>query len=58
MNDIILIMPYLNIKVLKKIIDKVPEDFSIEFSDGDNVYRVKDKLEIDVGKKKIIFRKY
>lgn len=51
-------MAILEISVLKEIIEKVPEDFSIEFDDRDQIHSISDKVEIDVSGKKIIFKKY
>lgn len=48
----------LEIKVLKEIIENVPEDYEIYFTGGKNVFSLSDKFEIDVSQKKIIFQKY
>ena len=46
-------MAILEIKVLKEIIEKVPEDYEIEFTSGKNIFKLCDKFEIDVTEKKI-----
>lgn len=51
-------MAVLEIKVLKEIIENVPEDYEINFTSGKNVFKVSDKFEIDVSQKKIIFQRY
>lgn len=51
-------MAVLEIKVLKEIIDNVPEDYEINFTSGKNVFKLSDKFEIDVRQKKIMFQKY
>lgn len=51
-------MAILEIKVLKEIIEKVPEDYEIEFTNGKNIFKLCDKFEIDVTEKKIRFQKY
>lgn len=51
-------MAVLEIKVLKEIIEKVPEDFEVNFSSGKNVFKVSDKFEIDVSQKRITFQRY
>lgn len=51
-------MAIINIEVLKKIIENVPDDFEVEFDDGTNTVPISDKIEVDVSGKKLIFRKY
>ena len=51
-------MEVLEIKVLKEIIENVPEDYEIFFTSGKNVFSLSDKFEIDVSQKKITFQKY
>ena len=45
-------MEILEIKVLKEIIEKVPEDYQIEVTSGKNVFKLCDQFEIDVAEKK------
>ena len=49
-------MAILNIEVLKKIIENVPEDFDVEFYNGTTNVPLSDKVEIDVSGKQIIFK--
>lgn len=51
-------MTALSIEVLKKIVDNVPEDYTVEFNNGKTVYCADDKVEIDVSLKKLILKKY
>ena len=51
-------MTELTIEVLKKIVDKLPEDYTVEFDDGGNSVRLADKVEIDVSLEKLILKKY
>ena len=51
-------MEVLEVKVLKEIIERVPDDYTVEFTSGKNVYKFSDKVEIDVSGKKIIFKKF
>lgn len=51
-------MTTITIEVLKKIIENIPEDYTVEFSDKENNYQIADKVEIDVGLKKLILKKY
>jgi len=41
-------MAILEISVLKEIIEKVPEDFDVEFYDRNTTHQLSDKVEIDV----------
>ena len=50
-------MSELTIEVLKKIIEHMPENYTVEFSNGDDTVKISDKLEIDVGLEKIILKK-
>ena len=49
-------MAILNIEVLKKIIENVPEDFDVEFYNGTTSVPLSDKVEIDVSGKRILFK--
>ena len=49
-------MAILNIGVLKKIIENVPEDFDVEFYNGATNVPLSDKVEIDVSCKRILFK--
>ena len=48
----------LNIDVLKRIIEKIPEDFTVQIDTGKNVQQLSDKIQIDISCKKLIFNKY
>ena len=52
----LLFMAILNIEVLKKIIENVPEDYDVEFYNGTTNVPLSDKVEIDVSGKKILFK--
>ena len=52
----LLFMAILNIEVLKKIIENVPEDFDVEFYNGTTNVPLSDKVEIDVSGKRILFK--
>ena len=51
-------MEILDIATLKKIIEKVPEDFELEFNDRKSTHKISDKVEIDVSEKKLILKIY
>lgn len=51
-------MTTITIEVLKKIIENIPEDYDVEFDNGKNIFQIADKVEIDVGLKKLILKKY
>lgn len=52
-------MSVLNIEVLQEIIEKLPNDFIIEFesSNGDTC-QLSDDITVKVSEKKLVFRKY
>lgn len=50
-------MAILKNNVLKQIITNVPDEFIIEFDDGTTIVPITDKVEIDVGNKRVIFKK-
>ena len=58
LKTIILAMDVLDIATLKKIIEKVPEDYEIEFNDRDCNHKISDKFEVDVSGKKLILKIY
>ena len=51
-------MAILEIKVLKEIIENVPEDFEIEFTSVKNIFKLGDKFSVNVSEKKITFEKF
>ena len=51
-------MSSLTIGVLKKIIEQMPEDFTVELDvEGDNL-ELDDRVEIDITLKKLILKRY
>lgn len=46
------------IDVLKKVIEHIPDNYKVEFNDGNNNSIISDKVEIDVGLEKLILKKY
>ena len=51
-------MAALSIEVLKKIVDRLPEDYTVEYDNGKSTSPLADKVEVDVSLKKLIFKKY
>ena len=51
-------MTPITIDVLKRIIEHVPDDFKVEYDDGEAISSIADKVEIDVGLKKVILKKF
>lgn len=51
-------MTAITIEVLKRIIEHIPENFSVEFDNGKNTCAIDDKVEIDVSLQKLILKKY
>lgn len=51
-------MSELTIEVLKKIIEHIPPNYTVEFSNGNDTVKISDKVEIDVGSEKLILKKY
>ena len=51
-------MTVLDIETLKKIIDRIPEDYEIEFNDRNSTHKISDKIEVDVSEKKLILKIY
>lgn len=49
-------MAILTIEVLKKLIENVPNDFSIEYNSKTTVFPIDDKVEIDISGKRLIFK--
>lgn len=42
--------------VLKKLIENIPEEYNIEYDNKTTIAPVIDRVEIDVGDKRIIFK--
>lgn len=52
-------MAILNIEVLKEIVEKLPNDFEVEFKDRKgSVSRVSDEVIVKVSEKKLVLRLY
>ena len=54
----LIFMTSLSIELLKKIVEIIPDDYTLEFDNGKTTYNVDDKVEIDVSLKKLILKKY
>ena len=52
----LLFMAILNIEVLKKILENIPEDYDVEFYNGTTNVPISDKVEIDVSGKRIVLK--
>ena len=51
-------MTAITIEVLKKIIEHIPEDYTVEFDNGKNKYSIDDNVEIDVNLEKLIMKRH
>ena len=51
-------MSELNIETLKKIIENIPGDFTVEFVNGKNNYFISDKFMVDLTEKKVKLTRY
>jgi hypothetical protein len=51
-------MTELTIDVLKKIIDNIPSDFTVQIVTGKNIHQLSDKIQVDVSRKELTFKKY
>lgn len=49
-------MTALTIDVLKKLIENIPDDFTVEYDNKTTVSPINDKVEIDIGGKRLIFK--
>lgn len=50
------IMAILTIEVLKKLIENIPDDFTVEYDKGETTTPIDDRVEIDIGCKQLIFK--
>ena len=50
-------MTALTIEILKKIIEHIPDNYTVEFDDGNESSSIDDKIEIDVSLEKLILKK-
>ena len=46
----------MTIGVLKKIIENIPEDFTVECDNKTTIVPLEDKIEIDVSNRRLIFK--
>ncbi len=51
-------MTELTIEVLKKIIEHIPDEYTIEVDNGKDTFKLDDKLEIDVSLETLILKRY
>lgn len=52
-------MAVLDIEVLKEIVEKLPDDFTVEFKDRKgSVSRVSDEVTVKVSEKKLVLKLY
>lgn len=51
-------MTAITIEVLKKIIEHIPDNYTVEIEDKKNTYTIDDRVEIDVSLEKLILKKY
>lgn len=50
-------MSELNIKTLKEIVEKLPDNFLVEFKDrNDVIYHISDDISIKISEKKLILK--
>ena len=52
-------MAELNIEILKQIVEKLPDDFLVEFEDiNGSTYTISDNINVKVSEKKLVLKKY
>lgn len=52
-------MSKLNIETLKEIVEKLPDDFLVEFKDKEgSTFTLSDDINIKVSEKKLVLKKY
>ena len=53
------IMSELNIEILKEIVEKLPDDFLVEFKDNEgSTFTLSDNINVKVYEKKLVLKKY
>lgn len=53
------IMSKLNIETLKEIVEKLPDDFLVEFKDKEgSTFTLSDDINVKVSEKKLVLKKY
>ena len=50
-------MAILNIEVLKKLLENLPEDYTVEYDNDTTIAPLSDKIEIDISGKRLILKK-
>ena len=53
---VVYIMAILTIKVLKNLIESIPDDYTVEYDKEVTIAPITDRIEIDVSGKRIIFK--
>ena len=52
-------MAELNIEILKEIVEKLPDDFLVEFKDNEgSTFTLSDNINVKVYEKKLVLKKY
>lgn len=52
-------MSELNIEILKEIVEKLPDDFLVEFKDNEgSTFTLSDNINVKVSEKKLVLKKY
>lgn len=52
-------MSELTIEVLKEIVEKIPDDFIVEFKDNEgSTFTLSDDINVKVSEKKLVLKKY
>ncbi|MGN0176614.1 MAG: hypothetical protein ACI389_02125 [Methanobrevibacter sp.] len=49
-------MAILTIDVLKNLIENIPDDYTVEYNKEVTIAPIEDKVEIDIGGKRLIFK--
>ena len=53
------IMSELNIEILKEIVEKLPDDFLVEFKDNEgSTFTLSDNINVKISEKKLVLKKY
>lgn len=51
-------MTAMTIEVLKKIIERIPDNYTVEFDNGKTSSPIDDRIEIDVSLEKLILKRH
>ena len=51
-------MTAMTIEVLRKIIEHIPDEYTVEFSNGKSSTPIDDRIEVDVSLEKLILKKH